>query len=202
MAAGKKHTLVIYNRTMDRLWPGVLVLGLELFGLWWFRGAWTSLYRPELDPLLMGAAGYTTALGLFAFLARRMGYVRAFDDFFLVASPFYRFKTSYQRIRGMRAADFHRLFDLEKMSWSEERYVRPMIGATAVVIRLTDYPVPTGLMGTFFHRYLVSPKDTELVLLVPKWMDLSVELDSRYNEYRQRKRRRMSISGFQRGSAG
>jgi hypothetical protein len=198
MAAGKKHTLVIYNRTMDRLWRGTIVLALELIVLWWFGKAFTSLYRPEIAPIMIGAAGYATAFGLFAFFVRNKGYVRAFDDYLLVATPFYRFKTSYKRIRGIRSVDFHRLFTVEDRPWAERRYSRPMIGETAVVVKLKKYPVSPNLINAFFHTYLINPGETELVLLVPDWMDLSVELDSRYNKYRQRqgnKARRRALRG-------
>ena len=186
MNKGKKHTLLIYYRTMDRLWRGTSLLSLELFAIWWFGTAMTEFYRPQLDPLLFGAAGFAAALSLFAFLSRRMGYVRAFDNHILVATPFFRFKTSYKRIRGVQSAEFHRLFPLENLSWAEDRYIAPMVGETAVVIKLKDYPVSPKLLGLFFHRYLISPRGTELVLMVPDWMALSVELDSRYANYQQR----------------
>lgn len=184
---------------MDRLWAITLLLGLALFALWYFGEAVTTYYRPELDFFFLFAAIYTTGLGLFALLARHMGYVRAFDSYLLVASPFFRFKTSYRRIRGISCTDFHRLYDLSDLSWTEERYVEPLIASTAVVVTLSDYPISPGVMGYFFTKYLVSPKDRALVFVVPDWMALSVELDSRYNEYRQRQRSRKQRRGFQRG---
>lgn len=199
MAAGKKHTLIIYHRTMDRLWRPVLLLSFALFALWRFGSALTHLYRPQIGPLVLAAAVYTGGFGLFAWLARGRGYVRAFDDYLLIASPFFRFKTSFERFRGVRSVDFHRLFELRNLSWTEERYTAPMIGKTAVVVRLSRYPLSLGLLSAFFHRYLFSPKDTELVLLVHDWMGFSVELDSRYNDFRQRRRRRLKPTGFQRG---
>ena len=199
MAAGKKHILVMYRRTMDRLWPGSLALGLLLLALWRYGSAFTDLYRPELNGLILVAGVYATGIGLFALLARRMGYVRAYDRFLLVATPFFRFKTSYQRLRGVRSVDIHRLFDLEDLSWTEERYVAPMIGSTAVVVKLTRYPISTGVLEKFFQKYLLSPQDTELVFVVPDWMSFSVELDSRYNEYRQYRSARKHGRGFQRG---
>lgn len=198
MSAGKKHTLLIYNRTMRRVWQGAVILALLLFALWWFGRSFTSLYRPELDPIILGTAGYAAAFGLFAFFARRRGYVRAFDNYFLIATPFFRMKTSYKRVRGIRTVEFHRLFDLENLSWADERYVTPLIGETAVVVRLTDYPVGKAILHIFFHRYLISPRDNELVLLVPDWMALSLELDSRYNTYRQQigdKMRKRALRG-------
>ncbi|HUF37465.1 MAG TPA: hypothetical protein VMN57_02990 [Anaerolineales bacterium] len=184
---------------MDRLWPGTLAFGLLLLTMWRFGEAFTDLYRPELAGLVLAAGVYATLLGLFALLARRMGYVRAFDRYLLIATPFFRFKTSYERLRGVRSVDFHRLFDLEDLSWAQERYIAPLIGSTAVVVRLTGYPVSTGVLGIFFQRYLISQKDTELVFVVPDWMGFSVELDSRYNKYRQARGMRKRTGGFQRG---
>lgn len=186
MEKGKKHTLLFYHRTMDRLWRGTAVLSLELFFLWWFGSAFTALYRPQLDPVLLGAAGYSAVLSLFAFLTRRMSYVRASENFLLVATPFFRFKTSYKRIKGVRSVEFHRLYSPANLSWAEDHYTAPMIGETAVVIKLKDFPVSPGLLGLFFPKFLVSEKETELVLLVPDWMAFSLELDSRYAAYQQR----------------
>lgn len=200
MTAGRKHPLIIYSRTMSRLWFLAMFFGLEMLALWKFKSAFSDTYRPELDLLLLFAGLYGCGLGLFALLGRRMSYIRAFDRYFLVATPLFRFKTSYRRVRGVRATDFHRLFELNHLSWAEERYTQTMIGRSAVVVNLVDYPVSPRLAGLFFHRYLFSPKGTELVLLVPDWMALSVELDSRYNDYRQRRRAQKQASGFQRGN--
>jgi hypothetical protein len=100
---------------------------------------------------------------------------------------------------GVRSADFHRLFDLEGLSWAQERYIGPVIGKTAVVVKLTRYPISTKVLERFLPRYYLSPQDTELVFVVPDWMSFSVELDSRYNKYRQIKGARRKTRGFQRG---
>ena len=184
---------------MDRLWPGSLALGLLLLTLWRYGPAFTTFYRPGLSSLILAAGLYATFLGLFALFARRMGYVRAFDRYLLVATPFFRFKTSYKRLRGVRSVDFHRLFDLEGLSWAQERYIGPMIGETAVVVKLSKYPLSTGILENFLQKYYFSPQDTELVFIVPDWINFSVELDSRYNEFRENQGARKKARGFQRG---
>ncbi len=176
----------MYDRTMDRLWRGTLLLGLGIFAVWWFGGNLTTYYRPQIDPILLGAAGFMTAFGIFAFLARKMGYVRVFDNYFLVATPFFRFKTSFKRVRDIRTAEFHRVFDLEGLRWAEDQYTGPLIGKTAVVVRLKSYPVSERILRMFFQHYMFSPQETELVLLVDDWMALSLEFDSRYTMYQQR----------------
>ncbi len=198
--AGKKHILLLYHRTMDRLWGITLVLGLVLVALWWFGGAFTDLLHPGNAALVLAAAGIALAVGVFAFLARRMGYVQAHADYFVLATPFFRLKTSYRRVRSIRTTEFFRLFDVDNLKWSEESYLKPFVGESTVVVGLTDYPVSPRVIKLFFPNYILSPKGTEYVLLVPEWMGLSVELDSRYNEYRQRNRRRQEKQGFQRGS--
>jgi hypothetical protein len=190
----------MYRQMMGRFWPWTFVLGLLLLAMWYFGPAFTTLYRPGLNWLLLAAGGYAAALGLFALFARRMGYVRAYDRFLLVATPFFRFKTSYERLRGIRSVDFHRLFDLEGLSWSQMKYVEPMIGSTAVVVRLAKYPVSANVLAYFFSKYFFSPQDTEMVFVVPDWMSFTVELDSRYNKYRQERQARKQVRGFQRGA--
>jgi hypothetical protein len=39
-----------------------------------------------------------------------------------------------------------------------------------------------------------------MVFVVPDWMSFSVELDSRYNKYRQERQARKQARGFQRGT--
>lgn len=199
LAAGKRHYLVLYRRSLGRLWPWTFFLGLLLLALWYYGPAFTSLYRPGLSWMFLAGGGYAAGLGLFGLLSRRMGYVRAHDRFLLVATPFFRFKTSYKRLRGVRSVDFHRLFDLEGLGWSQERFVGPLIGSTAVVVKLSEFPVSTRLLQLFFSRYFISTGDTELVFVVPNWMEFSVELDSRLNRFRQEQQLRKQSRGFQRG---
>ena len=184
---------------MDRLWFPTLAFGLLMLSLWRYEHAFTPYYRPEYDWLFLIAGYYGVMLGLFALLARRMSYVRPFDRYLLITTPFFRFKTSYKRLRGVRTTDFYRVFDLENLGWAQERYLEPLMGATVVVLRLSKYPLSERVIGMFFRNYLLAPGGSELVLVVPDWMSLSVELDSRYNEYRETQRARRSRTGFQRG---
>ncbi len=196
---GEKHILLLYHRTMDRLWGITFLLGLVLFALWRFEVSFTSLWRPEIKGLVYTAAGIAVAIGIFAFFARRMGYVRAFADYILIATPFFRFRTSYRRVKNIRTTEFYRLFDLENLSWREENYVRPFLGETAVVLNLKDFPLSPAIMRLFLPKYFLSPKGKEIVLLVRDWMGLSVELDSRFSEFRQRVKLKKRSRGFQRG---
>jgi hypothetical protein len=196
---GKKHILLLYHRTMDRLWGITILLGLVLFALWRFEVGFTRLWRPELKGLVYTAAGIVTAIGLFAFFARRLGYVRAFGDYVLIATPFFRFRTSYRRVRSIRTTEFYRIFELENLSWREENYIKPFLGETAVILSLKDFPLPPGVLRLFLPKYFMSPKGVEIVLLVRDWMSLSVELDSRFSEFRQRVKLKKRNRGFQRG---
>lgn len=189
----------MYRHVLGRFWPWTFVLGLLLLAMWVYGPAFTSLYRPQLSGMILGAGGYALFFGLFALLSRRMGYVRAYDRFILVATPFFRFKTSYERLRGIRSVDFHRLFNLEGLAWTEMKFVEPMIGKTAIVVRLSGYPLSPKVLSYFFPRYLFSPQDTEFVFVVPDWMKFSGELDSRYNKYRESRQMRKQGRGFQRG---
>jgi hypothetical protein len=196
---GKKHPLLLYRRTMDRVWGITLLLGGVLFALWWFGGAFTSLFRPQMETLVLAAAVIALGVGAFAFAARRLGYVQAHASYFLIATPFFRLKTSYRRVRGVRTMEFFRMFDVDNLNWAMESYVKPFVGESMVVVSVADYPMPPNLIKLFFPDFIMSPRDTEFALLVPDWMALSVELDSRLNEYRRRARKKGEQQGFKRG---
>jgi len=196
---GTKHLLLFYNRTMDRLWGITLFLGLTLFALWWFEDSFTSYYRPELKPLIYTAAIVTTVIGVFAYLARGMGYVQALDTHFVIGTPFFRFRTPYGRVRNISTTEFFRVVDRKTLSWANYNYLKPYFGNTVVVVSLRRFPVSPGILQLFFQKHLIKPKQKTIILLVPNWMSLSVELDSRYSEYRQRVRAKKKNRGFKRG---
>ena len=51
---GKRFPLLMYRRTMDRVWGITLILGLALLALWWYGSAFTALYRTGwVDTLIL-----------------------------------------------------------------------------------------------------------------------------------------------------
>jgi len=195
--------MLFYRRTMDRLWGITVILGFELFAVWWYGSNLIRQFRPGIDALILYASIYTLTLGWFAFVARWMAYVRAFPDYLLIATPFFRFRTSYRRVLEIRPTEFHRLFDPDNFSWADEQYLRSFVGQTSIVINLREFPIRPGLLRLFFPAQFFSPQSTGFVLVVSDWMGLSVEIDSRMGEWRQKQIERSRMAkrtpGFQRG---
>lgn len=184
---------------MDRLWGISLLFGLVLFALWWFGRGFTLFFRSEIELLIQVSAVFVTTVAIFAFFARRMGYVRAYSDYLLIATPFFRFKTSYRRVHEVRTIEYHNLLKTEKLSWTENSYLKPFLGETSVVVRLRAFPLSPVLLKLMLPKQMIDSETTSLILLVSDWMALSLEIDSRYNIWRQITRRKQTRFGFQRG---
>ena len=197
---GKRHSLLLYRRTMDRLWGITVLLGLVLFALWWYGRDFTLFYRPGLvETLVLLAAVLSLGVGIFAFVARFLSFVQPNEDHLLIATPFFRLKTSYRRVVEVRSIEFRMIVPFDRLSWAYRTYLDPFIGETVVVVRLRSYPVPPWVLKLFFPRFMLFPEAPGFVLVVPDWMKLSVELDSRYSGWRQRLAPRPRVPGFQRG---
>jgi hypothetical protein len=191
--AGKRHRLLLYRRTMDRLWIATLILGILLGAIWlWF---WVSEI-PILDPgneiwLLAGSAA---ALGftIFAFVARQAAYVQPHRDHLRLVTPFLRLSISYRRIRSVHPAAFQQLFPPGKASWSQRSFLDPFYGRTAVVVDLISYPMSPFLLRFFLSPQMFSPQSTGFVFVVPDWMSFSTEMDSFRTSWMQSQKSRQS----------
>jgi hypothetical protein len=184
--AGKRYPLLIYQRYMDRLWQPTLALGLLLAAIWalaWFTPI--SILQPGNEMwLFVGAAG-CLSFSLFALLARRVAYLQFHGDHLRLVTPFLRLNISYRRIRSVRSADFTQLFPPQKSSWAERSFLEPYYGRTVIVVELSAYPLPRGLLRLFLAPQMFSRQVTGFVLIVPDWMSFSAELDSRVDEWRR-----------------
>ena len=128
-----------------------------------------------------------------------MGYVQAHATHLLIAIPFIRVKTSYRRVRGVRSKEFHRLLDLENMHWSERRYLEPYLAETVVVVELSEFPFSRTLLKILFPNQMLNPGVPGYVFIVEDWMSLSLEIDSRHDDFRQYLQRRRRKKEFKLG---
>jgi hypothetical protein len=189
-SSGSRHTLLLYRRSMDRIWKLTLFLGILLVAV----GYWT-LIRPtiifglESDLWLFAAAMIAFALCIFAFIARYFAYVQPNPGYLKFVTPFLRFKISFQRVRSIRPTLVQQVFPPEASSWAERSYLEPFYGKTLLVMELKSYPLNPTLMKLFIPAQLFSPKSTGMVLLVPDWMKLSTELDSLIGSWQQERNR-------------
>jgi hypothetical protein len=197
--AGKRHTLMIYQRFMDRLWGPCLALGLALAAAWWQA----SLGRvPRLMPPLDGwafvAALVTLAFTGFALLARKMSYVQARPDLLRLVTPFLRLNISYRRVRSVSASEFHKLYPRRQAGWGERRFLAPFYGNTAVVVDLFDFPLPPRLLRLFLPLQSFAPNHPGFVFMVADWMALSTEIDTRRAEWQAAQKPRATGLGLYR----
>jgi len=176
---GSRYTLLLYKRVMDRLWKSTLFLGLILLGLWgwgWFSPL--VLIEAQNSAWLLAGAGLVLGFTLFAFFGRNMAYVQAQPDHLRLVTPFLRTNISYRRVRSVHPANFQQLFPPNEARWAEKRLLEPFYGQTAVVVDLSDYPIPPVFLRLFLAPQMFSKSNKGFVLLVPDWMAFSTEMDT------------------------
>ena len=191
---GKKHRLLIYTRSMSRLWKLTLMVGLLLLAVWW----WAYDLFPQMQPLseavLFAAAIIVLLLSAFTFLSRNMTYIQAHADHLRLVTPFLRLKISYQRVRSVHPTQLQMLFPPEKTHGDERRALEPFYNQTILLLKLTSYPINPRILRFFLPKHIFNPVDTGLVLIVDDWMALSTEIDSHISLWRQKKS--MPKSGY------
>ena len=175
---GKRHRLLVYQRTMDRIWAATLLLGLLLVAAWWWAGDIFPLLDQPYDTVLIVAGLMLVALGCLFFLMRGMAYVQVGPDHLRLSTPFFRLNISFHRIRTTHPAEFVQLFPPSKIGWADRRLLSPFYGKTVLIVELSTFPVSGTVMHLFFPRVMFSPQSKGLVLVVKDWMALSTELES------------------------
>ncbi len=194
--SGKRHRLLLYRRTMDRLWLATLILGVLLGVIWWFFWVIDSpWFNPGAENWLLAGSIFSLAFALFAFLTRNIAYVQPFRDHLRLVTPFLRLRISYQRIRSVHPSTFQQLFPPARASWAQRRLLDPFYPETAVVIDLNSYPMSPYMLRFFLSPQMFSPQSKGFVFLVPDWMDFSTELDSFRTAWGQSKKHAESTRG-------
>jgi hypothetical protein len=183
---GRRHRLLLYYRTMDRVWGVSLFGGLFIVG--WLTAAWFGWLAP-LAPIpnviAIGGAVLLIGFSLFALLARGMSYVQAQSNHIRVVTPFLRLKIGYSRIKSIRPAQFASLFPPTSTSWGTRHFLEPFYAKTALIIDLNSLPVSRGFLRLFLASQMFLPKTNSLVILVKDWMVLSTEMESRKHSKKQ-----------------
>lgn len=176
--SGKRHPLLMYRRTLDRLWPSLLLSGLILLVAGFYvRFAPTPLEQNQAAWLLIAGA-LLVVLSLFFVLLRYAAYVQAHPDHLRFVTPFLQMRISYRRIRSTHPAEIAALFPPQRSAGSLRAFLEPFYGQTAVVVELNGYPMPKPILRLFLSRAMFHPQVDGLVLLVPDWIAFSSELDS------------------------
>ena len=55
--------------------------------------------------------------------------------------------------------------------------MRPLAAQTAIVLEMRGWPLPHWVLNLFLSPFFFPDKTSRLALLVPKWMDFSMEME-------------------------
>ena len=191
-SSGKRHPLLMYRRSLDRLWPIIFLSGaiLLISGIY-VRFAQTPLDKADA-PLLLISGALLVILSLFFILLRYAAYVQSRSDHLRFVTPFFQMRISYRRIRSAHPAEINALFPPQRISGSLRSFLEPFYGQTAVVLELNGYPMPKPILRLFLTQAMFHPQAEGLVLLVPDWIAFSSELDTLRSEWLTTLKRRTS----------
>lgn len=189
--AGKKHILLFYKHSMDRVWRALLLLAVFLIPLWFWAPQLLGIEVGSLADSGLILAMTVSVLGtVFALLVRKLAYIQVKSDHVLLATPFMRLKVPFRILKSLRPIELGSLYDPRRLSWADRRFLLPYYGQTVMSLLVKDYPRPLGVLKLFLPRFMFNPKERGFVLLVKDWMGLTTEVDSMLGVYRDRQRAR------------
>jgi hypothetical protein len=174
--SGKRFRLLIYERMWKRwAFPCLLIIPAS-FALWWFVPLLSithALYRAlALVPALIALI-----LMVFTFLSRRTAWVQCRPNHLRIQTPFYPLVVSYGRIKEVLPQPFSQIFNPAEEKAARRSWLQPYWGQTALMVRLSKYPVRKAWLRLWFSPYLIAPKGVGFVFLVDDWMSFSRQLD-------------------------
>jgi hypothetical protein len=181
---GRRHSLLLYKRSLDQKWMPIFPIGLIIAAGVWFSGKyWSGIgYIPPVpdpyDIILIVIALIIFAYTGFALLTRGMAYVQPRADHIRLVTPFLTIKISYRRVRRVLTSNMTRIFPPEKVKGSLRKLLSPYYDHTAIILELKGYPISPALLRFVLGSYIFHPETEGLVFMVPDWMALSTEIDS------------------------
>ena len=177
--AGHRYHLVIYSHMLNRWWPATLTLSLALAAVAWGVSFTTEgQAQPYLVDATLGLGGLVFIFTLFLFIIRKAAYVRPFPTYLRLVTPFLRVNISYKRFRGTTTSEMRALFPPTSLPGWRREIIAPLSSMTAIVINLSEYPVPRVFLRWFLSPFFFKDKTPHFVILVKDWLRFSAELDS------------------------
>lgn len=183
---GRRYRLILYTVMLDQWWKFILGLGLALVGL--AVGLrilsvalpqYLFLSEPDLTMFLVaGAGGFTVLLSIFVFWIGKSAYVQPCPTNLRLITPFLRLNISYQLIIQASIVEMKHLFPIKSYKGWRLRLAHQLTTNTAVVLDLRGWPIPYKALTLFLCPFFFPDKSPLLALLVPNWMEFSMELDS------------------------
>lgn len=183
---GERHVIIFVRHSLTRLFRNLLFATVIIWGVWWVVPYFPGPFSPPKDQYLFwGGTGLFAAMVL-AFLIRHRGFVQARSNHVLIALPFFRLKVPYTNIEDTRMVQFKDLYERQKMTWAQKRFLTHYFAQTVSVINLHNFPVSEGLLRFFLPDYIFIPRDKGrgFVMYIKHYLEFNTEVDSRLNEYR------------------
>ncbi|MCP4536957.1 MAG: hypothetical protein GY832_07400 [Chloroflexi bacterium] len=188
--SGERFRLVIYERMWKRwAFPSILIIPASI-ALWWFApllSITNDLYRA----LAFIPALIALFLLVFTFLSRSRAWVQCRANHLRIQTPLYPLVISYGRIKEVLPRPFSQVFDPSKEKSARRNWLSPYWGQTALVIKVSKYPIRKAWLRLWFSNYLLSSDTPGFVFLVDDWMALSRQVDdfrTTWGRHRAKKR--------------
>ena len=183
---GHRHRLILYTTMLNRWWKYSLAIGAILIalaiGLSNLPERLPQYHFLEVSDLTLlvvaGAGGYAVLLSFFMIAIAKSAYVQPCATHLRLVTPFLRMNISYRRIRKASSADMKHLFPISSYKGLRFRLARPLAGMTAIVLEMQGWPLPHWVLNLLLSPFFFPDKTSRLALLVPKWIDFSMEMES------------------------
>lgn len=188
----ERHQLILYQYILDRWWRIIFYISLVLFMISGGLGGLPILF-PHIPFMwasdwklwvLAGAGGCAFIFCFFLVAVRKKAYVQTFDDYLHIKTPFFRMNISFTRFRKTYTSEIQQIFPPNRVNRWQREFLFPLNKYTAVVLDLSGLPFSRGTLKFFLSPLFFPDKASTLVLLVPDWIRLSTELESRRSSFK------------------
>ena len=189
---GKRHQLMFFKHSLDRIWKMAFLLDLVLWLIW---GAWKILnflnlgvymrsLEPPRDKFILGTAIVVLGFILVILILRNLAFVQARPGHILVSAPLFRMKIGYQRVRSVHPVILAKVYKKRRLGWANKRFLRPFLGDTVLVMGTRGLPMSRPVISLFMSKYILDPNENGFVFAVRDWMGLSTEIESSMGRWR------------------
>jgi hypothetical protein len=125
-----------------------------------------------------GAGGYAVLLSVFLIIISKSAYVQPIVTHLSLNTPFLRMNISYRRIRRASSVEMQHLFPIDRYKGWRRRLLRPLARQTAIVLEMDGWPLPRWVLSLFLSPFFFPDKTSRLALVVPMWMEFSMEMEN------------------------
>jgi hypothetical protein len=175
------HVSLLLNKRFSELifWQCIVIMVTSAILLTWTPAALESK-RLYLAPILVG----TGLILVLTLLFRLRAYAQCRARELWIQVPFAHLSIPYNEIRATRPNDFYHLFPPKEQPRIQRRFLKPLLGLTAVVIDMEKLPRSKAWLRLWMSKYMILPDSVGLILPVRDWIAFRIELD----DFRSRNR--------------